>query len=60
MAAATFLAIFFVPMFYVMVERVFHRGELSKKELASTAQRAENRADHDAKNDTKAQEEEQK
>lgn len=25
MAAATFLAIFFVPMFYVMVEKVFHR-----------------------------------
>jgi multidrug efflux pump len=24
MAAATFLAIFFVPMFYVMVERIFH------------------------------------
>tara|TARA_Y100000780_G_scaffold231177_1_gene255503 strand:- start:12339 stop:15536 length:3198 start_codon:yes stop_codon:yes gene_type:complete len=60
MAAATFLAIFFVPMFYVMVERVFHRGDLSKKELASTAQRAENRVEHDAENDTKAQEEEQK
>ncbi len=27
MAAATFLAIFFVPMFYVMVENIFHRGE---------------------------------
>lgn len=25
MAAATFLAIFFVPMFYVMIERLFHR-----------------------------------
>ncbi len=27
MAAATFLAIFFVPMFYVMVEKVFHRDK---------------------------------
>jgi len=27
MAAATFLAIFFVPMFYVMVEKIFHRDE---------------------------------
>ena len=38
MAAATFLAIFFVPMFYVMVEKVFHREELnaegSKKDHA--------------------------
>lgn len=25
MAAATFLAIFFVPLFYVMVEKIFHR-----------------------------------
>ncbi|HRK62722.1 MAG TPA: efflux RND transporter permease subunit [Candidatus Omnitrophota bacterium] len=36
MAAATFLAIFFVPMFYVMVENIFHRdgkqSEDQKKE----------------------------
>lgn len=27
MAAATFLAIFFVPMFYVLVEKIFHREQ---------------------------------
>ncbi|MAS87163.1 MAG: hydrophobe/amphiphile efflux-1 family RND transporter [Micavibrio sp.] len=32
MAAATFLAIFFVPMFYVMVENIFHRGEKQSEE----------------------------
>ena len=32
MAAATFLAIFFVPMFYVMVERIFHRDAPQKGE----------------------------
>lgn len=31
MAAATFLAIFFVPMFYVMVEKVFHRDDAAEK-----------------------------
>ena len=30
MIAATFLAIFFVPMFYVMVERLFHKKSESK------------------------------
>jgi len=27
MFAATFLAIFFVPMFYVLVEKLFHRED---------------------------------
>ena len=30
MAGATFIAIFFVPMFYVMVEKTFHRKEYSE------------------------------
>lgn len=34
MAAATFLAIFFVPMFYVLVEKLFH-GDSSKKDEAT-------------------------
>ena len=28
MIAATFIAIFFVPMFYVLIEKVFHRKQL--------------------------------
>ena len=34
MAAATFLAIFFVPMFYVMVEKLFHRDKAEATEKA--------------------------
>ena len=34
MAAATFLAIFFVPMFYVMVEKVFHRESVQAEGTA--------------------------
>jgi multidrug efflux pump len=34
MAAATFLAIFFVPMFYVMVEKAFHRESGENKNAA--------------------------
>ncbi len=34
MAAATFLAIFFVPMFYVMVEKAFHRGSAEENSVA--------------------------
>ena len=34
MAAATFLAIFFVPMFYVMVEKLFHRDRAEATEKA--------------------------
>jgi multidrug efflux pump len=32
MAAATFLAIFFVPMFYVMVEKIFHRRTIASQD----------------------------
>lgn len=32
MAAATFLAIFFVPLFYVAVERIFHKAPLETPE----------------------------
>mgnify|MGYP001627741909 FL=1 len=35
MAAATFLAIFFVPMFYVMVEKAFHRESAGDKSARS-------------------------
>lgn len=42
MAAATFLAIFFVPMFYVMVENIFHRGEKQSED-----QKKEQEQEHD-------------
>lgn len=34
MAAATFLAIFFVPLFYVMIEKLFHRTDKTNKEVS--------------------------
>ena len=37
MAAATFLAIFFVPMFYVTVERLFHREKVEQGDAQAAA-----------------------
>ncbi|MCD8566670.1 MAG: efflux RND transporter permease subunit [Alphaproteobacteria bacterium] len=45
MAAATFLAIFFVPLFYVMVEKIFHRSTADSSDHSSDSKKE---ASHDA------------